>query len=143
MAALEKPLSEILGRTDFDFFAPELAEKYRRDDMSVRETRRTLEVIDGPYTLPDHLKRNDQVRINKTSDDRADRRPSTFRSRSALMPGKRRPKYPIPPSAGTIARPHDVAVLNRVLALLPALWATLPSPKFGGVKRVSCCMTTR
>ncbi len=60
MAALEKPLSEILGRTDFDFFAPELAEKYRRDDRSVRETRRTLEDIEA-YRGPDGEDRYMQV----------------------------------------------------------------------------------
>jgi eukaryotic-like serine/threonine-protein kinase len=40
------PLEQILGRTDFDFFPPSLAEKYRRDDRNALETGRVLEVIE-------------------------------------------------------------------------------------------------
>lgn len=43
---LGKPLEEILGRTDFDFFPPELAEKYQRDDRIILETGKSLEVIE-------------------------------------------------------------------------------------------------
>jgi two-component system, NtrC family, sensor kinase len=34
-AELGKPLEEILGKTDYDFFPRELAEKYRKDDLAV------------------------------------------------------------------------------------------------------------
>jgi sigma-B regulation protein RsbU (phosphoserine phosphatase) len=33
--ALGKPLEEVVGRTDHDFYPPELADKYRRDDQKV------------------------------------------------------------------------------------------------------------
>ncbi len=39
-------LEEILGKTDFDFFPAELAEKYRRDDWRVMETGQTLEIVE-------------------------------------------------------------------------------------------------
>ena len=35
---LGRPLGELLGKTDFDLFPPELAEKYRKDDASVLAT---------------------------------------------------------------------------------------------------------
>jgi PAS domain S-box-containing protein len=41
------PLAELVGKTDFDFSLPELAEKYRRDDLQVIESRQTLEEIEG------------------------------------------------------------------------------------------------
>jgi sigma-B regulation protein RsbU (phosphoserine phosphatase) len=41
-----RPLEEIIGKTDFDFFPPELAEKYRADDMGVMETGNTYETIE-------------------------------------------------------------------------------------------------
>src|SRR5262249_49803957 len=44
--ALGKPLSEILGKTDFDFYPPELAEKYRHDDERVLETGQVLEAVE-------------------------------------------------------------------------------------------------
>jgi sigma-B regulation protein RsbU (phosphoserine phosphatase) len=37
---------DILGKTDFDFFPAELAEKYRRDDWRVMETGQTYEIIE-------------------------------------------------------------------------------------------------
>jgi PAS domain S-box-containing protein len=40
------PLDQILGKTDFDFFPPDMAEKYRRDDRNVMETGEVLEVIE-------------------------------------------------------------------------------------------------
>lgn len=40
------PLEELIGRTDFDYFAPELAEKYQSDDRQVMETGETLEMIE-------------------------------------------------------------------------------------------------
>lgn len=39
-------LEDIIGKTDFDFFPPELAEKYRRDDWRVMETGQTCEIIE-------------------------------------------------------------------------------------------------
>ncbi len=43
---LEKPIEEILGKTDFDFFPPELAKKYRNDDLNVIESNQTFEDIE-------------------------------------------------------------------------------------------------
>ncbi len=43
---LGRPMEEIIGKTDFDFFPKELAEKYRRDDMNVAETGRVFEDIE-------------------------------------------------------------------------------------------------
>src|SRR5260370_35893784 len=43
---LGKPLPEIVGKTDYDFFSKELAEKYRADDTRgamTREMRQTVE----------------------------------------------------------------------------------------------------
>lgn len=39
-----KPLTDILGKTDFDLHPIELAKKYRADDWRVIETRQTLEI---------------------------------------------------------------------------------------------------
>ena len=41
-----KPLSEVVGRTDFDFYPEELARKFRQDDHDVLETGRLLEAIE-------------------------------------------------------------------------------------------------
>jgi PAS domain S-box-containing protein len=43
---LGKSLAEILGKTDFDFYPPELAQKYRQDDQSVMETGQILEAVE-------------------------------------------------------------------------------------------------
>ena len=43
---LGKPLEEIIGKTDFDLFPKELAEKYRGDDKAVGETREVFEDIE-------------------------------------------------------------------------------------------------
>ncbi len=43
---LGKQLSEIIGKTDFDFFPPQLAEKYQRDDQYVIRTGRIFETIE-------------------------------------------------------------------------------------------------
>jgi PAS domain S-box-containing protein len=40
------PLAEILGKTDFDFFPRELAEKYRRDDQHVVESGEIFEDVE-------------------------------------------------------------------------------------------------
>jgi sigma-B regulation protein RsbU (phosphoserine phosphatase) len=39
-------LEEILGKTDFDFFPRELAEKYQKDDQRVMETGQTYEITE-------------------------------------------------------------------------------------------------
>jgi serine/threonine-protein kinase len=41
-----KPPEQILGKTDFDFFSPSLAEKYRRDDLRVIKTGAIFENIE-------------------------------------------------------------------------------------------------
>ena len=43
---LGRPASEIIGKTDFDFFAPDLAEKYRRDDDEIMATGKTFEAVE-------------------------------------------------------------------------------------------------
>jgi len=40
------PAATVIGRTDFDFSPPDLAEKYRQDDLLVMATRTLLEVED-------------------------------------------------------------------------------------------------
>jgi len=42
-----KPLSEVLGKTDFDFFPPENAAKYHRDDLRVMSTLENLDTIEA------------------------------------------------------------------------------------------------
>jgi sigma-B regulation protein RsbU (phosphoserine phosphatase) len=43
---LGKPLEEIIGKTDFDFFPEEMAEKYQRDDRLVLETGQPYETVE-------------------------------------------------------------------------------------------------
>ena len=43
---LGRPLSEIIGRTDFDFFEPELAAKYQADDRHVIKTGKLFETVE-------------------------------------------------------------------------------------------------
>lgn len=43
---LGKPLGEIIGKTDFDFFPPELAAKYQKDDQIIMETGKLFETIE-------------------------------------------------------------------------------------------------
>lgn len=43
---LGKPLSQIIGRTDFDFFHPDLAAKYQADDRHVIKTDRLFETVE-------------------------------------------------------------------------------------------------
>jgi PAS domain S-box-containing protein len=44
--SLKRPLSEILGRTDFDLFPPELAIKYQQDDRRVLDQRTIFKTIE-------------------------------------------------------------------------------------------------
>ena len=57
---LHKRLDELVGRTDFTFFPPELAEKYRRDDRRVMRERRVVEDIEAHRT-PDGQRLHVQV----------------------------------------------------------------------------------
>ena len=43
---LEKSIEEIIGKTDYDFYPPELAAKYRNDDRKVIEQNITLEDVE-------------------------------------------------------------------------------------------------
>jgi PAS domain S-box-containing protein len=43
---LGKSLEEIIGKTDFDFYTPELASKFQRDDRWVIETGRSFETVE-------------------------------------------------------------------------------------------------
>lgn len=43
---LGRPLQEILGKTDFDFFPADLAAKYQRDDQLILETGKTFETVE-------------------------------------------------------------------------------------------------
>jgi phosphoserine phosphatase RsbU/P len=43
---LGKPLEEILGQTDFDFYPPDLAAKYQKDDQLIMETGKMFETIE-------------------------------------------------------------------------------------------------
>jgi two-component system sensor histidine kinase/response regulator len=50
--SIGKPLDELIGRTDFDLFPPELAAKYHRDDVRVINTRENLDTVEahqGPH----------------------------------------------------------------------------------------------
>jgi len=46
LAELGRPIEEIVGKTDFDFFPPELAEKYQLDDRNVMETGEVFETVE-------------------------------------------------------------------------------------------------
>ena len=48
---LGKPLSKIIGKTDADFFPPELARKYQQDDARVLETGKMLQTVEE-YQAP-------------------------------------------------------------------------------------------
>src|SRR5437867_918397 len=60
---LGKSLSEVIGKTDFDFFPPELAAKYQQDDQYVIRTGRTFETVEE-NVAPDGQKR--YVNVVKT-----------------------------------------------------------------------------
>jgi two-component system sensor histidine kinase/response regulator len=48
--SIGKPLNEILGKTDFDFFPPELANKYLQDDLRVMSTLENLDTVEEHVT---------------------------------------------------------------------------------------------
>jgi PAS domain S-box-containing protein len=41
-----RPLEELLGKTDYDFYPAHLGDKYRRDDQTVMEQRTTLDLVE-------------------------------------------------------------------------------------------------
>jgi PAS domain S-box-containing protein len=47
---LEKPLDEIVGKTDFDFFPEKLAKKYQNDDLYILKTGETIQQIEEHET---------------------------------------------------------------------------------------------
>jgi PAS domain S-box-containing protein len=49
-ASLGKSLEEVLGKNDWDFFPPHLAEKYHRDDLRVMSTRQPVDTIEANQT---------------------------------------------------------------------------------------------
>ncbi len=49
-AELGTTLENFKGKTDFDFFPKELAEKYRRDDKQVLESGQVLDVVEEHVT---------------------------------------------------------------------------------------------
>lgn len=49
-SSLGRPLDQILGKTDFDFYPPELAEKYQTDDRRVMETGEPFETVEVNQT---------------------------------------------------------------------------------------------
>ncbi len=49
-ATIGRTRDEVIGRTDFDFFPPELAEKYRGDDLKVIESGLPLEAMERHVT---------------------------------------------------------------------------------------------
>jgi PAS domain S-box-containing protein len=57
---LQRPLEKIVGKTDFDLFPPELASKYRADDLHVLETGAILDTVEEHH-LPDGRKLHVQI----------------------------------------------------------------------------------
>jgi PAS domain S-box-containing protein len=45
--SIGRPLEELIGKTDFDLFPPELAAKYHRDDLRVITTRENLDTVEA------------------------------------------------------------------------------------------------
>ena len=50
---LGQPKEDIIGKTDYDFSPPELAQKYRRGDQCVIDTRQRLEIVEEHHAGPD------------------------------------------------------------------------------------------
>jgi PAS domain S-box-containing protein len=48
--SIGRPLEELVGKTDFDLFPPELAAKYHRDDLRVMTNQETLDIIEAHQT---------------------------------------------------------------------------------------------
>jgi PAS domain S-box-containing protein len=69
--SLKRPLDRIRGRTDYDFYPRDLAEKYRRDDETVLATGKVLELIEE-HCQPDGHKLYVQVLKAPVRDARGD-----------------------------------------------------------------------
>jgi len=63
-AMLGRPLAEVIGKTDFDLYPPELAEKYRLDDRHVLLTGEPIEAIEQHGTAGGHRR---YVQVVKTA----------------------------------------------------------------------------
>jgi PAS domain S-box-containing protein len=61
--ALGRPQEEILGKTDFDFYPPELAQEYRESDQRVMESGLVFETVEANY---DHAGKRIYVQVVKT-----------------------------------------------------------------------------
>jgi len=46
----KRPLEQMLGKTDYDFYPAHLADKYRHDDQTVMDERSTLDLIEEHQT---------------------------------------------------------------------------------------------
>ncbi len=57
---LEQNQEDVIGKTDFDFFPPELARKYQEDDRRIMEKGGTFETVEE-YLTADHQKAYVQV----------------------------------------------------------------------------------
>ncbi len=68
---LHKRLDELVGRTDFAFFPPELAEKYRKDDQCVMQNKLVVEDIEAHRT-PDGQRLHVQVMKAPATDAKGD-----------------------------------------------------------------------
>jgi PAS domain S-box-containing protein len=66
-----RPLEELLGKTDYDFYPAHLADKYRRDDQAVMEQRTNLDLIEE-HQAPAGDKRYVQVLKTPVYDSRGD-----------------------------------------------------------------------
>jgi two-component system, sensor histidine kinase and response regulator len=49
-ASLGRTVEEVLGKTDWDFFPPHLADKYHRDDLRVMATRQAIDTVEANQT---------------------------------------------------------------------------------------------
>ena len=61
--SLGRPLEEIVGRTDSDFYPEALAEKYRRDDLRVLQGGEALEDVEAHATAEGEIRR---VQVTKS-----------------------------------------------------------------------------
>ena len=88
-AELGTTLENFKGKTDFDFFPKELAEKYRRDDKQVLESGQVLDVVEEHVT-PKGEKL--YVQVMKTPFAAPTARPSASRGSSGTSPSECEPR---------------------------------------------------
>lgn len=60
---LGKPLNEILGKTDFDFFPEDLAQKYRNDDKRVMESKKSLDIAEEHVNVNERIQYVQVVKV--------------------------------------------------------------------------------